>query len=53
MPGPESTHHAPFGERLLAMIPGEKRMVRYPGGHHVDLDRYGASDEAMKFFAEP
>lgn len=41
-----------FGERLYAMIPGEKRMVRYPGGHHVDLDRYGASDEAMRFFLE-
>ncbi len=38
-----------YGERLLAMVPGEKRMVRFKDGWHVDLDRHGAADEALKF----
>jgi uncharacterized protein len=38
-----------YAERLLALVPGEKRLVRYPGGYHVDLDRLGAADEALKF----
>lgn len=38
-----------YAERLLAMIAGEKRMVRYPDGWHVDLDRHGAADEALRF----
>ncbi len=38
-----------YGERLLAMVPGEKRMVRFAGGYHGDLDRLGAADEALKF----
>jgi len=38
-----------YGERLLALVPGEKRMVRFAGGYHVDLDRLGAADEALKF----
>lgn len=42
-----------YGERLLAMIPGKKRMVRFKGGLHVDLDRLGAADEALKFLGEP
>jgi uncharacterized protein len=42
-----------YGERLLAMVPGEKQMVRFPGGDHVDLDRHGAMDAALKFLAEP
>ena len=42
-----------YGERLLAMIPGKKRMVRFTDGTHVDLDRLGAADEALKFLAEP
>ena len=42
-----------YGERLLAMVPGKKRMVRYPEGWHVDLDRHGAMDAALKFLAEP
>jgi hypothetical protein len=42
-----------YGERLLAMIPGKKRLVRFPGGEHVDLDRHGAADVALKFLAEP
>lgn len=40
-----------YGERLLAMVPGEKRLVRYAGGYHGDLDRFGAADEALKFLA--
>jgi fermentation-respiration switch protein FrsA (DUF1100 family) len=42
-----------YGERLLAMIPGEKRMVRFTDGYHVDLDRLGAADEALKFLGQP
>jgi fermentation-respiration switch protein FrsA (DUF1100 family) len=42
-----------YGERLLAMIPGRKQMVRFAGGAHVDLDRHGAMDAALKFLAEP
>jgi hypothetical protein len=42
-----------YGERLLAMIPGKKRLVRFPDGYHVDLDRHGAMDVALKFLAEP
>ena len=38
-----------YGERLLAMVPGEKRLVRFAGGYHMDLDRFGATDEALKF----
>ena len=41
-----------YGERLLAMVPGEKRMVRFKDGWHVDLDRLGAADEALKFLGE-
>ena len=40
-----------YGERLLAMIPGEKRMVRFPDGDHVDLDRHGGAAAALKFLA--
>ncbi len=42
-----------YGERLLAMIPGEKRMIRFKGGWHSDLDRLGAADEALKFLSQP
>jgi fermentation-respiration switch protein FrsA (DUF1100 family) len=42
-----------YGERLLAMIPGKKQMVRFAGGEHVDLDRHGAMDAALKFLAGP
>ena len=39
----EADHIIPiaYGERLFAMIPGEKRFIRFRGGHHVDLDRHG------------
>jgi fermentation-respiration switch protein FrsA (DUF1100 family) len=42
-----------YGERLYALIPGRKQMVRFAGGEHVDLDRLGAIDAALKFLAEP
>jgi len=42
-----------YGERLLAMAPGKKQMVRFKGGYHVDLDRHGAMDAVVKFLAEP
>ena len=38
-----------YAERLLALVQGEKRLVRYPGGYHVNLDRLGAADEALRF----
>src|SRR2546423_5835939 len=41
-----------YGDRLYAMIPGKKQMVRFPGGDHVDLDRHGAMNAALKFLAE-
>jgi fermentation-respiration switch protein FrsA (DUF1100 family) len=41
-----------YGERLFAMVPGEKRMIRYAGGYHVDLDRHGGVDAALKFLVE-
>jgi fermentation-respiration switch protein FrsA (DUF1100 family) len=41
-----------YGERLYAMIPGEKRMVRFPGGTHVGLDGLGGADAALKFLTE-
>ena len=42
-----------YGERLLAMVPGKKQMVRFKDGYHVDLDRHGAMEAALKFLAEP
>jgi hypothetical protein len=42
-----------YGERLLAMAPGRKQMVRFKDGYHVDLDRHGAMDAFVKFLAEP
>ena len=41
-----------YGERLYAMIPGEKRLVRFPGGYHGGLDGLGGADAALKFLAE-
>ena len=41
-----------YGERLFAMIPGEKQFVRFPGGYHVDLDRHGGAEVALKFLGE-
>jgi len=41
-----------FGERLFALAPEPKRMVRFPQGNHVDLDEHGAVGEVKKFMAE-
>lgn len=41
-----------FGQRLFSLIPGKKRMVRFPGGGHNNLDAFGASGVAMKFIEE-
>jgi uncharacterized protein len=41
-----------FGERLFALAPEPKRMVRFPSGGHVNLDDYGASAVVKKFLAE-
>ena len=38
-----------YSEKLFALIPGEKRLLRFPEGYHVNLDRFGAADEAIKF----
>jgi uncharacterized protein len=38
-----------YGERLYALVPGEKRLVRFPRGGHNDLDDFGATEEALKF----
>jgi fermentation-respiration switch protein FrsA (DUF1100 family) len=42
-----------YGERLFAMAPGKKQMARFAGGEHVDLDRHGAMDAALKFLGQP
>src|SRR5580704_3397721 len=42
-----------LGERLFALAPEPKRLVRYPAGGHDDLDVYGAGAEARRFIAEP
>jgi uncharacterized protein len=41
-----------FGERLFALANEPKRMVRIPGGGHVNLDGFGAQDIARPFVAE-
>lgn len=41
-----------FGERLFALANEPKRLVRIPGGGHVDLDNYGAQDVTRPFIAE-
>ena len=50
----EADHVIPirYGERLFAMIPGEKRFVRFPGGYHGGLDGLGAANEALAFLRE-
>lgn len=40
-----------LGERLFALAKEPKRFVRFPAGHHVDLDRYGALDTVRSFIA--
>jgi len=41
-----------YGERLFAMIQGPKQFARFPGGYHVDLDRHGGAEVALKFLRE-
>ena len=41
-----------YAERLFAMIQGPKQFVRFPGGYHVDLDRHGGAEVALKFLGE-
>ena len=40
-----------FGERLFAMIPGEKKFARFPGGEHYDLDRHGGLKAVIEFLS--
>jgi fermentation-respiration switch protein FrsA (DUF1100 family) len=40
-----------FGERLFALAPGPKRMMRFPQGNHVDLDEHGAAAVVKEFLA--
>jgi fermentation-respiration switch protein FrsA (DUF1100 family) len=42
-----------YGERLFALVPGKKGMVRFPKGSHNDLDDFGAMEAALKFLTEP
>lgn len=41
-----------FGERLFALFPGPKEMVRFTRGNHVNLDSHGAQDAIRRFLAE-
>jgi uncharacterized protein len=38
-----------FGERLFALAPEPKRMVRFPGGGHENLGNFGAIETARQF----
>jgi uncharacterized protein len=42
-----------YGERLYALIGAPKKFVRFPDGHHSDLDDYGASAAVREFLAAP
>ena len=41
-----------FGERLFVLANEPKRMVRFPGGGHSDLDAFGAQAAVRAFIAE-
>jgi fermentation-respiration switch protein FrsA (DUF1100 family) len=41
-----------LGERLFALAPEPKRMVRFPQGGHVDLDDHGAAKVVKAFLSE-
>lgn len=41
-----------LGERLFKLAREPKQFVRFPGGNHVDLDRFGAMAVALRFIAE-
>jgi fermentation-respiration switch protein FrsA (DUF1100 family) len=40
-----------YGERLYASAPEPKEIVRFAGGDHEDLDRFGALKAARDFLA--
>jgi uncharacterized protein len=41
-----------FGERLFALAPEPKRLVRFPLGRHEDLEDYGVVGVVLRFLAE-
>ena len=41
-----------LAERLFKLANNPKHFVRFPGGHHIDLDDFGATAEALRFIAE-
>ena len=42
-----------YGERLYALISAPKKFVRFPEGHHSDLDSHGAQTAVRDFLATP
>ncbi len=42
-----------YGERLYALISAPKKFVRFPEGHHSDLDSHGAQAAVRDFLALP
>jgi uncharacterized protein len=42
-----------FGERLFALAHEPKQFVGFPGGGHNDLDRFGATETALRFINAP
>jgi uncharacterized protein len=42
-----------YGERLYALIAAPKKFVRFPEGHHSDLDSHGAQAAVRDFLAAP
>lgn len=40
-----------YGERLYALIAAPKKFVRFPEGHHSDLDSHGAQAAVREFLA--
>jgi fermentation-respiration switch protein FrsA (DUF1100 family) len=42
-----------YGERLYALIGAPKKFVRFPAGHHSDLDSHGAQAAVRDFLATP
>ncbi|HZP77477.1 MAG TPA: alpha/beta hydrolase [Pseudolabrys sp.] len=41
-----------FGEKLFALAPGRKRLIRFPEGTHVNLDEQGAVAAVHAFLGE-
>ena len=42
-----------YGERLYALISAPKKFVRFPEGHHSDLDSHGAQAAVRDFLTTP